>query len=127
MALCCIWECRVWFVLKKTPEERLKQKHDHVEFILDDGVRVVFNDARRFGFLKPLHRDSWDTDESFKAMGPEPLSNGFRSSIFEERMKGLRSPIKTALLNQKIVAGVGNIYACEALYRAGIHPERPAG
>lgn len=102
-------------------------KHDHVVFAMEDGGYIVFNDPRRFGFLKATHRDCWHVDDSFKAMGPEPLSNDFSGSILAAALKGRKSPIKTALLDQKIVAGVGNIYACEALYMSGISPERVAG
>jgi len=101
-------------------------KHDHVVFDLDDGGRVVFHDPRRFGFLKATTVDSWRQDDWFKAMGPEPLGNDFSGPILASALKGRKTPIKIALLDQKVVAGVGNIYACESLYRAGISPKRMA-
>ncbi|NCT40250.1 MAG: bifunctional DNA-formamidopyrimidine glycosylase/DNA-(apurinic or apyrimidinic site) lyase [Alphaproteobacteria bacterium] len=116
-------------VVKIIPKDEryIPAKHDHVVFKMDDGGHVVFNDPRRFGFLKATTRDDWQFDDSFRGMGPEPLSNGFNGPILAERLKGRSGPIKTALLDQKIVAGVGNIYACEALYMAGISPKRSAG
>jgi len=105
-------------------------KHDHVVFVMhnDAGQKshVVFHDPRRFGFLKETTRENWAEDSSFKTMGPEPLSNDFSGPVLAQALKGRKSPIKTALLDQKIVAGVGNIYACEALYMAGISPKRLA-
>lgn len=102
-------------------------KHDHVVFEMQDGGYVVFNDPRRFGFLKATTRDEWAHDDSFKVMGPEPLSNDFSGEVLARALCGRKGPIKTALLDQKIVAGVGNIYACEALYMSGISPKRVAG
>ena len=107
--------------------QKIHEKHDHVEFQIRGGTRVVFNDARRFGFLEMLEKTSWETYPAFAAMGPEPLGNDFNGPVLMAALKGLRSPVKTALLNQKVVAGIGNIYACEALYMAGLDPRRPAG
>lgn len=115
-------------VIKIIPEGEAYEpaKHDHVVFHIKGGGHVVFNDPRRFGFLKDAHRDSWHLDAPFDAMGPEPLSNDFSGDVLAKALKGRRVPIKNALLDQKIVAGVGNIYACEALYMAGISPLRLA-
>ena len=101
-------------------------KHDHVIFQLKDGGRIVFNDPRRFGFLDSIDEQRWETQAPFNAMGPEPLSNSFNGALLAERLKSRKGPIKTALLDQKLVAGVGNIYACEALYMSGISPKRSA-
>ena len=106
--------------------QRLHEKHDHVEFELANDCRIVLNDARRFGFLQSVHIDDWSAHPSLAKMGPEPLSNDFSGPVLYERLKGKSSPIKVALLDQRIVAGVGNIYACEALYMAGISPFRAA-
>lgn len=103
------------------------QKHDHVVFILSDSTQVIFNDPRRFGFVDLTHNDTWRLHDSFKAMGPEPLSNDFHAGVLAAALKGRKSPIKTALLDQKIVAGLGNIYVCEALFMAGINPHKAAG
>ncbi len=97
--------------------------HDHVVVHFTDGRCFIFNDARRFGLVEIY--DSL-TVESILALGPEPLEKGFTPKIFHAALKRKKQPIKLALLDQKIVAGVGNIYACEALYRARISPFRRA-
>jgi formamidopyrimidine-DNA glycosylase len=103
------------------------QKHDHVVFDIDNGVRVTFNDPRRFGAMDLLSTDGADHHPLLRDIGPEPLSNAFNETYLIERLKGKKSAIKSVLLDQKIVAGLGNIYVCEALYRAGISPKRLAG
>lgn len=108
-------------------EAYVPAKHDHVVFMMGDGSTVVFNDPRRFGFLDVVRADDWSAYKSFATMGPEPLSNDFSGPVLAAALKGRGSPIKTALLDQKVVAGVGNIYACEALSMAGISPMRKAG
>ena len=119
-------------VVKIIPADEVykPEKHDHVVFDMHDanGTKsyIVFNDPRRFGFLKATHRDHWRDDDSFKAMGPEPLGNDFSGEVLAQALKNRKGPIKTALLDQKVVAGVGNIYACEALYISGISPKRIA-
>jgi formamidopyrimidine-DNA glycosylase len=116
-------------VVKIIPADEVYEpaKHDHVVFKMRGGGHIVFNDPRRFGFLKATTREGWVQDDAFKAMGPEPLSNDFSGSVLADALKARKGPIKTALLDQKVVAGVGNIYACEALYMAGISPKRVAG
>ena len=119
-------------VVKIIPADEVytPEKHDHVVFKMSDdqGKRshIVFNDPRRFGFLKATTRDTWQQDDSFKTMGPEPLGNAFGGQDLAAALKGRKGPIKTALLDQKVVAGVGNIYACEALFMSGISPKRLA-
>ena len=102
-------------------------KHDHVILNLNGGGRVVFQDPRRFGmfYLTPANW-SWDEQAPFSRMGPEPLSNDFHGEALWQRLRNKKTPIKTALLDQNVVAGVGNIYACEALFMAQIHPETRA-
>lgn len=107
-------------------DESKPQKHDHVVFELNNGTSIVFNDARRFGSLLAAHADSWQGDAPFNKMGPEPLSNDFSGPVLAEALKNKKTPIKTALLDQRVVSGVGNIYACEALYMSGIDPRRSA-
>lgn len=107
-------------------KQRVQEKHDHVEFELANDCRIVLNDARRFGFLQEVHIDDWQSHSSLSQMGPEPLSNDFNGPVLFERLKGKSTPIKVALLDQRVVAGVGNIYACEALYMASISPFRAA-
>lgn len=101
--------------------------HDHLVMILEDGAHVVLNDARRFGFFVFLPSVRWEREPPFLSMGPEPLEAGFDGPALKARLAGRKGPVKTALLDQGVVAGVGNIYACEALYQAGIDPARPAG
>lgn len=115
-------------VVKIIPENEtyVLAKHDHVVFEMEDGGGVVFHDPRRFGFLKETNDNLWPEDDAFRSMGPEPLSNDFSGPILAKALKGRKGPIKTALLDQSVVAGVGNIYACEALYMAGISPKRAA-
>lgn len=101
-------------------------KHDHV--IFDTGAaRIVFNDARRFGAMDLTATAAIAQHKWLAQLGPEPLGNEFSASLLAARLKGKMTPIKSALLDQKIVAGLGNIYVCEALFRAGISPKRMAG
>ena len=102
-------------------------KHDHVEFHMEGGARIIFNDARRFGAMDLCPTDAIDSHRMIRTLGPEPLGNAFNAALLAERLKGKMTPIKAALLDQKIVAGLGNIYVCEALYRSGISPKRMAG
>ncbi|UXU74916.1 MULTISPECIES: bifunctional DNA-formamidopyrimidine glycosylase/DNA-(apurinic or apyrimidinic site) lyase [unclassified Paracoccus (in: a-proteobacteria)] len=100
-------------------------RHDHVVLWTDAGTSITFNDARRFGMVDLLPPDS---DHRLLAhLGPEPLSDDFTPARLAVALSGRRSPIKAALLDQRIVAGLGNIYVSEALFRAGIDPRRPAG
>ncbi|MGF1624308.1 MAG: bifunctional DNA-formamidopyrimidine glycosylase/DNA-(apurinic or apyrimidinic site) lyase [Alphaproteobacteria bacterium] len=102
-------------------------RHDHLLFELEGGVQVRFNDARRFGYFSLSDEAGLDRHPHLRDLGPEPLGNGFSAGHLTERLAGRRSAIKAALLDQRVVAGLGNIYVCEALYRAGISPLRPAG
>ncbi|MEM9784230.1 MAG: bifunctional DNA-formamidopyrimidine glycosylase/DNA-(apurinic or apyrimidinic site) lyase, partial [Pseudomonadota bacterium] len=101
--------------------------HDHVIVETDAGQRLVYNDARRFGAMDLCPTASLDTHPWFARLGPEPLSNAFSGAALAERLRGKATPMKAALLDQRVVAGLGNIYVCEALHRAGIHPRRIAG
>ncbi|MFN3615109.1 MAG: bifunctional DNA-formamidopyrimidine glycosylase/DNA-(apurinic or apyrimidinic site) lyase [Rubrimonas sp.] len=105
---------------------RLPQ-HDHVVFHVEDGPRIAFNDARRFGALDLWPTDALDEHRLLAGLGPEPLGNGFGAAWLAERFAGRRAPVKAMLLDQRIVAGLGNIYVCEALHAAGIAPARAAG
>lgn len=102
-------------------------KHDHVVFDILGGARVTFNDPRRFGAMDLLPTQAEADHWLIRNLGPEPLGNVFNESYLLDRLKGKNTPIKTALLDQRIVSGLGNIYVCEALFRAGIHPARKAG
>ena len=100
--------------------------HDHVVFRMEDGTIATYNDPRRFG-LRTLCSDTGvDEHRLLASMGVDPLGNMFNGPYLASRLKGRRSPIKAALLDQKTVAGLGNIYVCEALYGAGISPRRSA-
>jgi formamidopyrimidine-DNA glycosylase len=100
--------------------------HDHVILTLDDGTVVRFNDARRFGLVDYMRRGEEAAHKLLAGMGPEPLEPGFDGACLAKALAGKMTPIKAALLDQRIVAGLGNIYVCEALYRAGISPRRLA-
>ena len=102
-------------------------KHDHVVFHMANGVRITFNDARRFGAMDLMQTLQQDDHWLIRDLGPEPLGNAFNETYLAERLKGRNTPIKSALLDQRIVSGLGNIYVCEVLFRAGIHPKRKAG
>lgn len=102
-------------------------KHDHVVFDMEGGARVTFNDARRFGAMDLMPTDAAETHWLLRDLGPEPLGNSFDETYLVARLKGRATPIKAALLDQRIVAGLGNIYVSEILYRAGIDPRRAAG
>lgn len=103
------------------------EKHDHVIFHMEQGARVTFNDPRRFGAMDICATDRLDEHPLLASIGPEPLGNGFHAEYLAGRLAGRKTPVKAALLDQRIVAGLGNIYVCEALFRAGIHPGRIAG
>ena len=101
-------------------------KHDHVIFHMQSGARVTYNDPRRFGFMELWPTDKLSAYPRLAEMGPEPLSNQFSADSLREKLAGKATPIKAALLDQSVVAGLGNIYVCEALFRSGISPKRKA-
>jgi formamidopyrimidine-DNA glycosylase len=102
------------------------ERHDHVEFLTDAGVTIRFNDARRFGMIDLVGGDALATYPMLAGLGPEPLGNAFNEAALSAALAGRRTPIKSALLDQRVVAGLGNIYVCEALWHAGISPRRGA-
>ncbi len=102
-------------------------KHDHVIFETSKGITVRYHDPRRFGFMLLTTEDQMETHPQLVNIGPEPLGNDFSGPVLGHRLAGKKGPVKTAILDQKTVAGVGNIYACEALHRSGISPKRVAG
>ncbi len=99
-------------------------KHDHIEFETDRGVRIVFSDHRRFGMMDLFPSDEIGQYRFLAEIGPEPLADTFTGAELAARLKGKKAPIKAALLDQRIVAGLGNIYVCEALFRSGLSPKR---
>lgn len=111
-------------VYKDDPPPR--EPHDHVEVITEDDVTIRYNDPRRFGFMDLFHVDELPTHKLLAGIGPEPLSNAFDASSLAANLGDKKTAIKVALLDQHVVAGVGNIYASEALFRARISPRRMA-
>jgi formamidopyrimidine-DNA glycosylase len=101
-------------------------RHDHVVFRMSSGAVVTFNDPRRFGFMDLLDAEALAAHSVLSALGPEPLSPAFDAAALARACKGKKTPLKVALLDQRVVAGLGNIYAAEALYLARLSPERQA-
>ena len=107
-------------------ERSTPAKHDHVIVTTDQNVQITYNDARRFGAMDLWPTSDLDGHKHLAGIGPEPLGNEFHADVLAAAMSGRQSPVKAVLLDQRTVAGLGNIYVCEALYRAGIHPTRIA-
>jgi len=101
--------------------------HDHVVIETDEGRRLALNDARRFGSVDIVRTEDLDSVEPFARMGPEPLGDAFDGAFLARALEGRSAPIKALLLDQRIVAGLGNIYVCESLHMAGIAPGRAGG
>jgi formamidopyrimidine-DNA glycosylase len=100
--------------------------HDHVVFHMSSGAAVVFNDPRRFGYMKIIARKALDAEPLLQGLGPEPLGNEFDAAMLARACAGKKTSLKAALLDQRVVAGLGNIYVCEALYRSHLSPRRLA-
>ena len=100
--------------------------HDHVAFDLSTGVRIVYNDPRRFGFMQLIPRPEFDAHPLFNNIGIEPLGDAFDGAALARLFAGKTTSLKAALLDQALIAGLGNIYVCEALHRAGLSPRRAA-
>lgn len=111
--------------LRVLPGETPLRAHDHVDISLDNGRLLRFNDPRRFGSL--LWQPAGEVHPLLQGLGPEPLEAGFHGEHLFERSRGRRAPVKSFLMDQAVVVGVGNIYAAESLFRAGISPLREAG
>ncbi len=111
----------------KYHHERSKlSAHDHVVFHMSNGAVITFNDPRRFGYMKLVRRAELDAHPLMKAIGPEPLGNAFDAAMLASTCAGKKTSLKAALSDQKVVAGLGNIYVCEALHRAHLSPKRRA-
>jgi formamidopyrimidine-DNA glycosylase len=108
------------------PRSALKT-HDHVVLSLSNGVRIVYNDPRRFGFMLLVPEADLSAHPLFASLGLEPLSDELDGAALAARLAGKKTPLKAALLDQTLIAGLGNIYVCEALHRAGLSPRRAAG
>ncbi len=104
-----------------------ERAHDHVVFRLSNGASIIYNDARRFGFMDLACRNALGDNRHFKELGIEPLGNELSGEAIARLFRGRKAPLKAALMDQRLIAGLGNIYVCEALFRAGLHPEAPAG
>ncbi|MYA89039.1 MAG: bifunctional DNA-formamidopyrimidine glycosylase/DNA-(apurinic or apyrimidinic site) lyase [Boseongicola sp. SB0662_bin_57] len=102
----------------------MHDRHDHVVFHMQGGARVTFNDPRRFGAMDLVATESAEQHQRLAGIGPEPLGNAFDETYLTGALKGRRTTIKAALLDQRVVAGLGNIYVCEVLHRAGVSPAR---
>jgi formamidopyrimidine-DNA glycosylase len=114
------------FAVVRTSNAPLPALHDHVVFEMSSGATVVFNDPRRFGFMKIIDAVDIPAGAALAAIGPEPLARGFSASALAVALAKRKTPLKSALLDQRVVAGLGNIYAVEALHRAGLSPKRRA-
>ena len=101
--------------------------HDHVRFEFESGLAVTYNDPRRFGFMTLVPRAELGAHPLFRDIGIEPLGNAFDGHHLARLLVGKSAPLKAALLDQRLIAGLGNIYVCEALHRAGLSPRRAAG
>ena len=108
-------------------DEADREKHEHLVMETDEGWRIGLIDPRRFGLLDLMLTAAEDAHELLRGMGPEPLDDAFTVEVLSAALAGKRTPIKAALLDQRVVAGLGNIYVSEALFRAGISPRRLAG
>jgi formamidopyrimidine-DNA glycosylase len=100
--------------------------HDHIVFHMSNGATITFNDPRRFGSMKLVRRDKLDDEPLLRALGPEPLGNEFDAAMLAKACAGKKTSLKAALSDQRVVAGLGNIYVCEALFRARLSPKRRA-
>jgi formamidopyrimidine-DNA glycosylase len=100
--------------------------HDHVVFHMSSGAAVIFNDPRRFGYMKIIARNALDDEPLLKDLGPEPLGNEFDAAMLARACHNKKTSLKAALLDQRVVAGLGNIYVCEALFRSHLSPRRLA-
>jgi formamidopyrimidine-DNA glycosylase len=102
------------------------EKHDHVVFHMSNGATITFNDPRRFGSMKLVPRAKLEQEPLLRGLGPEPLGNEFDAAMLAKACAGKKTSLKAALSDQRIVAGLGNIYVCEALFRARLSPKRQA-
>jgi formamidopyrimidine-DNA glycosylase len=100
--------------------------HDHIVFAMSSGATVTFNDPRRFGFMKLVPRASLEQEPLLRSLGPEPLGNAFDAAMLAQACRGKKTSLKAALSDQRVVAGLGNIYVCEALHRARLSPKGKA-
>ncbi|MDX8395839.1 MAG: bifunctional DNA-formamidopyrimidine glycosylase/DNA-(apurinic or apyrimidinic site) lyase, partial [Mariprofundaceae bacterium] len=122
-----VWHLGMTGQFHVLPKDDAMGAHEHIQINLDDGSSLRYRDARRFGFVDRLQANKLETHAWFNHLGPEPLTDEFDAKYLKQQCQGKKSPIKTVIMDGKVVVGVGNIYASESLYRAGIHPTRAAG
>lgn len=125
--LLLVWHLGMTGRFHVLPAASPAQPHEHVRIYLADGDCLMYRDARRFGYAGLMLAHAWQAHPWFANLGPEPLGDDFNAAYLAACCKGRKGPIKPLLMNAHVVVGVGNIYACEALFRAGIHPQRAAG
>lgn len=113
-------------VIVHNKKREKRDKHDHVIFYTESGLEIVFNDPRRFGMVDIAHSNEIANHKCIKHLGIEPLSDKFNGKYLHELLKGRKTPIKLAIMNAALIVGVGNIYACESLFRSKILPARAA-
>jgi formamidopyrimidine-DNA glycosylase len=106
---------------------RPQHAHEHVVIALQGGRELRYADARRFGLMRVVKSENVDTDRRLKSLGPEPLAEDLRAEALYRSTRGRKQPIKSLLMDTRALAGIGNIYACEALYRSGVNPRRAVG
>jgi formamidopyrimidine-DNA glycosylase len=114
------------YVYDVAPAGAGREKHDHVVFETDAPARIVFTDHRRFGLMTIARTEDLEQHPLIRSLGVEPLLDDFNAVYLARVLKGKKTPIKSALLDQRLIAGLGNIYVCEALFRAGVSPRRRA-
>jgi len=124
--LLLVWHLGMTGKFHVIPAQTPLTAHEHVRFELSGNECLSYRDARRFGYAGLMATDSWEMHPWFAKLGPEPLGDDFDGQRLMAFCRGRKGPIKPLLMNAQVVVGVGNIYACEALFRAGIHPERAA-
>jgi formamidopyrimidine-DNA glycosylase len=115
------------YIYNPAPPDAGHGKHDHVVIETDAPAKIVFNDHRRFGLMTLVPTSALDADKLFKDIGIEPLSNNFNAQYLVRALAGKKTSIKAALLDQRVIAGLGNIYVCEALFLAHVSPKKLAG
>lgn len=113
-------------IVREGPPADPRAPHDHLVVETEDGWTVTYNDVRRFGFMDLIPEEELEAHPMLASLGPEPLGNSFNAEALSAALEGKITPIKSALLDQTVVAGLGNIYVCEALFRSGISPKRLA-
>jgi len=122
-----VWHLGMTGQFHVLPQRAEAGKHEHVCFNLSDGQSLRYRDARRFGYAGLLFADELEQHAWFARLGPEPLSDDFSVEYLVQACAGRKAPIKNVIMDASVVVGVGNIYASESLYRAGVHPVRAAG